>query len=1170
MSSQTNRVFGWFMSSTRPRGRSRFVVAKARRSVSLAAALTGALASMATASLPLNVNFAEDFNYSAGTDLPATAAWDGTATNNEIEIDSAGSWLKFTGGSGSPTAYHVMSYSGSGSRIYIHILAKPGTGTDTMWNIFFDDPSSNNLARWYGSGTTCRGRIGGTSVVTDGRTLNAGQWNDLDLRINTATNISEFYLNGSFMGSLDHTATPSNTLGQIRFERVNNSLAAGQLLYFDELRVGEDPNPPITPPAAPTVTTPASGSIVQTQTTTIQWNGDAHDMYEVHVNTTNNSADANGWNSGQVSSSATSCATGILQNHARYYIFVRLHNPAGWGPWSASGYYFDLNIPPMIIPQPQQITWYPATGFQVNAQTQIVMPTNPDDKDNLTASQLQRRVWDMTGHLPSIVQGGSGAPTSNVIAIGDSARNTAVAAIIATWPDAVGKAAKNEGYLLGVNNTSVVVQGFDQRGTFYGCQTYYQLLEQFGTSVMTGFFCYDYPDRPWRGIMIRVRYKFDIDWSKEVMSELIARFKFNIVQLDISYGTIWDSHPELYLGDPTQASHMDEIQQVADYTKQYFLEVVPAGPGWTHSGEFSTAETMNTLLRENRAAPDPDTNLENLCPRNPQSQQLVHELWTEQINRFQPTRMHLGWDEISDIGSSSCPYCNGVAKTTLFNEFLWNDWNWMQARGIVPIMWADMLTTEMNGGAPWNLYQVAATMPKGIVLEDWEYLKSQTYTRLQNWNNNGLSSVGSPFGVYNPGIANIWWWGHSVKLYNTLGLVAFNKFRYGYKSDLLAAPPNDPQMQNLACYPFVAGWSWSPDVPNYTPAPYDGKVVVRMALSPDKVTNFAASRSGANVDLSWTSPADSTYQATWLCYRTDRAPTAPVDGILVADVNGAPSGAGNFTHTSAPACGTLYYAAFAHDAVRHFSASATATLTSQLPDTDGDGVADACDNCPTIPNPDQADGNNNGIGDACERTITQWRSLRTHNGAGELAIVLDPAAGGNGSSGPTVETRGGTGQDTGIRKIQVVFSSSMTLANPGNVSVVGWTTSYPDGVATLGDPVAYTPDSVAMSNATTLDIVYSTSQLPDESCYTVTIGANTFAQTLVGDTDCRIRALAGDTGGNGVMNLGDMLYTKSSIGTSAASAPQQDVNLDGGTIDLGDTMFVKSAISSPSRQALCP
>lgn len=70
-------------------------------------------------------------------------------------------------------------------------------------------------------------------------------------------------------------------------------------------------------------------------------------------------------------------------------------------------------------------------------------------------------------------------------------------------------------------------------------------------------------------------------------------------------------------------------------------------------------------------------------------------------------------------------------------------------------------------------------------------------------------------------------------------------------------------------------------------------------------------------------------------------------------------------HLSAPEGYVPLYEAFAEGTLTPgFEAIVTSEV--QRPDIDADGYADIYDNCPEISNPDQEDGDGNGIGDACE------------------------------------------------------------------------------------------------------------------------------------------------------------------------------------------------------------
>jgi hypothetical protein len=188
-------------------------------------------------------------------------------------------------------------------------------------------------------------------------------------------------------------------------------------------------------------------------------------------------------------------------------------------------------------------------------------------------------------------------------------------------------------------------------------------------------------------------------------------------------------------------------------------------------------------------------------------------------------------------------------------------------------------------------------------------------------------------------------------------------------------------------------------------------------------------------------------------------------------------------------------------------------------------------------------------------TIRKWRSVRTHAAAGDLAIVLDAAAGGNGIGGPIVENRQG-----GVRSITVAFSTGTSVPG-GAVTVTGQTTV--GGV--LQSPVNYLPASATMLNATSLQILFNAGQLPDQTCYTIDLSPAGVAG-LTGDHDVKIRSLVGDSTRSGDNTLSDAVLIITRLGASISANPRYDVNLDG-TLSIQDALVAKSQIS---HQALCP
>ena len=212
---------------------------------------------------PIPDCFADSFAYPNGS-LNGSGGWSGDATTQIVVEDGS---VKILGGSGQYYAEQAVSCDGGGSGAAgIKLRIKRGYGANSTWSVYFDDAAGANLARWYGSGLLVRGRIGGGSQVTPLQTLTGG-WDELYVKLDFAANTSQFFFNGVSIGTLNHAEFGAgDSIGRVRFERLNYSTAAGHYIYLDDLIIGAPdttaPTPRVDAPSVPiTVSGPVSYTV---------------------------------------------------------------------------------------------------------------------------------------------------------------------------------------------------------------------------------------------------------------------------------------------------------------------------------------------------------------------------------------------------------------------------------------------------------------------------------------------------------------------------------------------------------------------------------------------------------------------------------------------------------------------------------------------------------------------------------------------------------------------------------------------------------------------------------------------------------------------------------------------------------------------------------------------
>ncbi|CAN5545762.1 glycoside hydrolase family 20 protein [soil metagenome] len=254
----------------------------------------------------------------------------------------------------------------------------------------------------------------------------------------------------------------------------------------------------------------------------------------------------------------------------------------------------------------------------------------------------------------------------------------------------------NEGYLLKVTSSSLIIICNNKAGIVNGMQSVFQTLPAIRTNQLLKVPCMevkDYPRFKWRGMHLDVsRHFFSPDFIKEYI-DLMARYKLNIFHWHLvddggwrieikkypkltSVGAwrvdetnkAWGDRPQANAGgEPTYGGYytQEQVKEIVAYAAQRNVTIVPEieMPGHVAS---AIASYPNLSCKQLFQLPMTGGNYTNMatsyCAGNDTVFTFLQDVLSEVISLFPSQYIHLGGDELDKIPWKVCPKCQARIK----------------------------------------------------------------------------------------------------------------------------------------------------------------------------------------------------------------------------------------------------------------------------------------------------------------------------------------------------------------------------------------------------------------------------------------------------------------------------------------------------------------------------
>ena len=259
-----------------------------------------------------------------------------------------------------------------------------------------------------------------------------------------------------------------------------------------------------------------------------------------------------------------------------------------------------------------------------------------------------------------------------------------------------------------------------------------------------------YLNREIRGICLGVPQRGDVGLIVRFIDEWLAPAQCNLLVLLTRYAYQFESHPEC--ASPGALSK-DDMTRIREACGRNGVKLVPKMNLMGHQSEKS-ADSFDGLLKghpEFNETPDMDEVFycRSLCPNHPGIKPIVFDLMDELVAACGADALHIGMDEVFDIGL--CDRCRGMSAADIFADWVNALASHLRENGVRTYMWGDrLLSADGTGYGPWEASANGTDaaidkIAKDIFICDWHYEDMEAYKSVEIFQEHGFDYIVCPW-----------------------------------------------------------------------------------------------------------------------------------------------------------------------------------------------------------------------------------------------------------------------------------------------------------------------------------------------------------------------------------------------------------------------------------------